>query len=43
MENHPARDRDLPGPGEYEPKDKIGETGKKITIAGRTNNARKEI
>eukprot|EP00347_Sterkiella_histriomuscorum_P002371 403368412 len=38
LENHPARDRDIPGPGEYNPQEKIGEKSQKITISGRTNN-----
>jgi hypothetical protein len=33
LKNHPARDRDIPGPGQYNQGPKIGEKAKKITIS----------
>ena len=41
MKNHPARDKNIPGPGIYNPFPKLGEQAAKITMQGRTPNPSK--
>lgn len=36
LQNHPAKDKSLPGPGQYSEVDQFGKSAKKVSIAPKT-------